>query len=384
MTASDMTTGDTTFGPEWAVLEGLARGLETPDERTAFAALVYGGLDWGEVIEQALRHRMLPMVAHAIGDLELHDAIPLRVSEHLRSVLALNLYRRDVWYTEAGRVVAALEDSGIPVAARKGAAYESDLYGGNGSRWLGDLDLLIRPEDRDAASALMPKLGYRVGLYDFNRRVIVKFERTELMKYRLNPDHLPTQSLVTSDPLVPVLEVDFANSLTWARAEYQVPVTPIFESLERYEVTGVPGLSLPRPAPAFRFLDTVLHLFREAWFEWWLGKEQDVDLMKFGDVIRLWRAHHAVLTDGRFSKEIKDYGIGRPVGWVLTHLDRTFGLTTLDALDLGGEIDEDYLASAGGSLGRPRAWQGTMRDRLLTKDRRAVFATEPTVSEADG
>jgi hypothetical protein len=53
------------------------------------------------------------------------------------------------------------------------------------------------------------RAGYQIGLYDFTQDTVTAFSRNELLKYRLNPDHLPTHSLVTGDRLVPVLEVDF-------------------------------------------------------------------------------------------------------------------------------------------------------------------------------
>ncbi|MEV0135525.1 nucleotidyltransferase family protein [Dactylosporangium sp. NPDC050688] len=363
-------------GPEWALLEALARGTGPAQRATAAARLVRAGLDWGELVEHALRHRMLPMVASLLEEQRLHDAVPMRVSEHLRSVLALNRHRRGVWYGEVYRVVTALQAAGIDVLTRKGAAYEVDLYGGNGSRWLGDIDLLVRPDQRQAAADLMPGLGYVCGLYDFDEGVVVPFDRTELMKYRLNPDHLPTQSLRTDDPLVPVLEVDYANSLTWARSVYQVPIEPVFDSIERYEVPGMGTLT--RAGAPYRFLDTVLHLFREAWVEWWLEKEQDVDLMKFGDVLRLWQRHREQLRQPDFVQALERFGVLDPVCWVLEHLDRTFATTTVADLGLTGRIDEEFLHSAGGDAGRPRQWTGSMRDRLYAKNRRAVFAGPAT------
>jgi hypothetical protein len=367
---------DTSFGPEWALMELLCLGTTTPERVELLAELVRGDLDWGEVIEQCLRHRMLTLVAHEVIGHGLADVPPLRVAEHLRSVRALNLHRRQVWYSETKRVVRSLEARGVAVAARKGAAYESTLYGGNGSRWLGDIDLLIRPTDRDLAMTAMSELDYQIGLYDFDSGRIVPFERAELMRYRLNPDHLPTHSHITGDPLVRVIEVDLANSLTWARGRYQVPVDRVLDEIEYVPVAGIRDLDLPCPAPTYQFLDTILHLFREAWFEWWLSMEQDVDLMKFGDVIRLWEAHREQLVAGDFAGLVTELGVAEPVCWVLEHLARTFPVDAISELCLDGRVDEEYLNSAGASGGATRSWQGTMRDRLRVKNRQRVFAVE--------
>lgn len=365
------------FGPEWEVMELLCRGPAEPTRAARLAELVRGGPDWGELIDHALRHRMLTLLAHTVVAAGLAGEVPLRIGEHLRGVLAANLYRRRVWYAELARVLQALRDSGYPVAARKGAAYESTLYGGDGSRWLGDLDLLVRPADREAVAALMPGLGYQVGLYDFDTGLVTPFERAELIRYRLNPDHLPTLSLVTGDPLVPILEVDFATSLTWTRGPYQVPTEEVLESVATQPAPGLGGVSVPVPAPLYLVLDTTLHLFREAWFDWWLEKEQDVDLMKFGDVIRLWERYGAELAGGALRDAVERLAVVEPVCWVFEHLDRMFELGIVAACGLRGRVDEEFLFSAGGS-GRSggRRWHGSMRQRLYTKDRRGVFVAD--------
>jgi len=365
---------DPALGAEWAVLELLCLGLGTPARRDDFERLICGHLDWGELLEQALRHRMLPMLAHAVVENGLGKSVPLRVAEHLRNVLALNRYRREVWFHEAARVTAAFSGAALPVAARKGAAYEPTLYGGNGSRWLGDLDLLIRPEDADRVGDVLERLGYEKGLYDDDRDVVIPFERAELMKYRLSPDHLPTHTLVTGDAFVPVLEVDCATSLTWTRAPHHVPVEDVLASVEARPVDVSPPVTVPSASPVYQFLDTVLHLFREAWFEWWLDKEQDVDLMKFGDVVRLWDAHGAELAGGSFRELLEQYGVVEPVCWVLEHLDRTFDLANVEQLGLVGRVDEDFLASAAATGANVPVWQCDMRTRLHAKDRRHLLA----------
>lgn len=359
---------DVALGAEWAFLELLSRGPGGTEDRDELQRLVRDGLDWGELLDQAIRHRMLTMVAHAVVTERLTD-VPLRLAEHLRNVLAVNRYRRGAWYGEVGRVTGALETSGLRVAARKAAAYEPTVYAGDGRRWLGDIDLLVRPEDREQTAAVLASLGYEVGLYDDDAGVVVPFPREELIKYRLNPDHLPTHSLVTGDVVVPVLEVDVATSLTWARAPYHVSIDDALATVEHEHVAVSPPVSVPRLGPAFQFLDTVLHLFREARFEWWLKMQQDVDLMKFGDVIRLWEAHASELTAGAFLEQLEEYGVVEPVAWVLEHVDRTFGLETVAALGLAGRVDDAFLAGTSNAAPPPEARRVSMRERLHSKDR---------------
>jgi Uncharacterised nucleotidyltransferase len=361
------------LGREWAMLELLCRGLEGGERTRAFERLLSERPDWGQLVDQATRHRMLAMLAGAVLDLGA-PGVPIRVQDLLSSVLALNRYRRRACAIEAGRVVGALSRRGIAVAARKGLAYESDVYGGAGRRWVGDIDLMVLPEAAEETASTLAELGYELGLYDYRRRVVAPFERSEIIRYRLNPDHLPTYSLATGDELLPVQEVDVATSLTWSRSSYQVPTADALAGVGWVPVTGLEGVSMPAMAPPFLFLDTVLHLFREAWVDWWLEKEQDVDLLKFGDVVRLWERHRGTLAGGRLRAMLERYGVTEPVAWVLEHLDRTFDLDSVRELGLAGAATEEFLGSGNARGGAVAAWRGTMRERLHVRDRRSLFA----------
>ena len=71
--------------------------------------------------------------------------------------LARNLFLR----SETARWVARLRQDGIPCQALKGAAWSLLLYGDLGARASADIDLLVPPEQRDAAIRLVEHAGYR-------------------------------------------------------------------------------------------------------------------------------------------------------------------------------------------------------------------------------
>jgi len=365
---------DLALGPEWAALECLCLGLTTPQEREAFEALLQSpDLHWGELLEQALRHKMLPLLAfHVLSD-SLEASVPRRVKDHLRATLDLNRHKRTLWYREAARIVQALNEQEIRVAGRKDVAFETALYGGNGSRRLGDIDLLVVPQDKEQVVTIMTGLGYQTGLYNWQTDRIAPLSRKEMLLFQLNPDHIPTLSLLTDDPVVRYIEVDFAISLTWTRSPFDVPVEAALAEIVYQPVSGFSGVEMPCLSSSFQFISTVLHLFREAWFERWLDWEQDVDLAKFGDVVRLWRAYREILGSQAFVQTVEDFGIVEPVLWVLEHLDRTLHTDIVPTLGWAGRATEDWLSSARASGGAMRHWQGSMRQRLHCKDRRRLF-----------
>lgn len=368
---------DLAFGPEWALMELLCLGLVTDEEQQAFNELINSGsLDWGLLLEQALRHKMLPLLACHTLLVESGQAVPRRVQDHFRSVVDLNRHKRAIWYPEANRIIQFFGKLNIRVLGRKDVAFESRLYGGNGSRRFGDIDLLIAPQDREAVWEALPELGYQPGLFDWKTQQIVAVPRKQLMIVRLNPDHLLVHSRLTGDPVMQWLEVDFANSLTWHGSDYEVPLDVAMAEISYQPVVGFPDIKIPALTPPFQFISSVLHLFREAWFDRWFAWEQDVDLTKFSDVIRLWRADGDVLTYGMFTQMLEKFKIVEPMAWVLEHLDRTFGMNVVASLGLEGRVSEEWLFSGRASGNNLFRWRGSMRERLHAKNRQSLFVEE--------
>ena len=76
---------DLEFGPEWALLELLCLGLTEPEQQQMFEDLIRSGdLNWGELMEQALRHKMLSMLALYVTSDDFHETIPEYVQSPLK------------------------------------------------------------------------------------------------------------------------------------------------------------------------------------------------------------------------------------------------------------------------------------------------------------
>ncbi len=367
---------DAGLGLEWEALELLCTGRAEEEPELLAKLLRDPGFQWGELLEQAMRHQTLPLLALHV--LELADRNEIKVTEliawHLADYLELNRWRLTLYRREAARVAEALRASGVPFVCTKGITFESTIYQGQGGRMLKDIDFMIPPSAREMASEALQLLGYQPGRYDRKTGAIRLHPRRMEVIYALNPDHLPGHVRLSDKPGIPFLYVDFANSLTWAKSPYVVPVEEAIQHQIELQLPGMEGATIPSFTPPYQFLFTALHLFREAGFEQWLEWELDVSLMKFGDVIRLFNAHEAEFSDGRLLALLETHGVVEPVAWVLEHTDRTFGTTMIEQLGLEGRVEEDVLYKAHPSTDKDRAWHATMRERLWAKDRRALFA----------
>lgn len=373
------------LGPEWAILELLCLGLTSPAEKSSFEELIMSReLSWGELLEQAIRHKILPLLAYHTTSSTFEELIPRFVWRHLHETLRFNRYKTIVFRREAARLIEALQQQDVVFVNTKGIVFESCIYGGNGSRNLDlDIDFMILPKYRDTVCDIVDKLGYELADYDWASNKTKPHSRKDLMIFKLNPDHLPAFTLLTGDTLVPGIQVDFANSLTWARSPYEVPIEIALENRCFQPIPGHTHIQMPSFTPEFQFVFTVLHLFREAWFERWVNAEQDVNLLKFGDVIRLWRTYESNLKSGKFIGMLQKFEIVEPILWVLEHLDRTLGTVIVDSLGLQGQLDEEWLSSAYVTGGGVRTWQGTIRERLFNKNIKEAFDMGESAKSGD-
>src|SRR5262249_45402614 len=253
---------DQSLGPEWAILELLARGVVADSERQMVRDLLLSDtLDWGELLEQALRHKMLPILSHHIISAGLRFDVPTTIYTHLESALEWNRWQIEIFRRETVRVADGLAVHSIHFVVTKGITFESTLYDNLGTRYMNDIDFMIAPEDRDAVMNVMQELGFRP-FFDW-----AKDARREEISSRLNRDHLPKLAREIDEPGIRNINIDVANSLTWTKSPFEVPVEEALRDRVGLPIPGMPGVNLPCFRPVYQFLFTVLHLFREAWLQ---------------------------------------------------------------------------------------------------------------------
>src|SRR5205807_542995 len=79
----------------------LARGIIDDSEvQMVRDLLTTDTLKWGELLEQALRHKMFPMLAHQIMSASLRFDVPTNIYMHLESALEWNRWQIEVFRRE--------------------------------------------------------------------------------------------------------------------------------------------------------------------------------------------------------------------------------------------------------------------------------------------
>ncbi len=361
------------FDVAWSIVKGLAFGSST--DRELVGLLHSAELDWAQVLNLVLRHRQTAALADLLVRHRADLSIPGGIWDSMLLAREGMARRLALFGTHLEELVEALSSASIPFAVTKGTSFHGILYA-PGVRHQGDIDLMIAPASREAVRTLLSTLGYVEGRVNQSTRAVEPLSRRERILYALSPDHLPTHNRLTRESGVPAIEVDVANSFTWHGAEFEVDVEEALSHRHFVEVDCFRKVRVPSLDPHYQVLFTCLHLFREAWFERW---ENDVNLMKFGDVLRLLRASQSEFAGGSLETLVRRLRVERPVAWVLEHLDRVAGTNLTRDLGFAGICSAEYLASEFVSGGGTRLRTGTVEDRL--RARQGQRATSDSLAE---
>ena len=146
--------------PEEELVCCCARTRWSPEVAERVGDLVRRGLDWETVWELARRHRLRPLLHHALLGMGV-EAVPASVMGRLqreRQALAVQGLLRT---RELVRVLKLLREHGIEALTFKGPVLGQEVYGDIGLRPFGDLDLLLQRPNLLRAKELLCAEGYR-------------------------------------------------------------------------------------------------------------------------------------------------------------------------------------------------------------------------------
>ncbi len=351
-------------GPEWQALELITRGLPDDATRERFRALIEDSrCDPAELYAQAFAHRIVPLLGYHLQQTGADRALPKLYRFELAQAYYRQTAQTELLTAEAWRITDALLRADVPVACAKGVVIANVAYEAPGARSMNDIDVMARPRDARAVDLVMRELGYVIGDFSWRERAVVPIDRRLELQYRVYADHIPQYARATGEPVQPAFVVDFSHTFTWVKSRWQVDLDSALRSAIR-QPDGLPVLD-----PLHQFLRIALHIFREAWLEHWIVREQnDITLRKIADVLRFWERHRAELGGGRLGQAARALAVAEPVAWVLGHVDAVCATDLLQQAELQELASERWLASAAGGNEAPLRWHGDMRRRLHDRE----------------
>jgi hypothetical protein len=122
--------------------------------------LLAESLDWETVLQWAAHHHVTPLLYHHVHDLN-PGAVPPEALDELRA-RSRGIAARNLKFTlELLWLLQELEAAGAPGVIWKGPALAYTLYPSPELRTFSDLDIILQPEDRHRARAVLNRRGYR-------------------------------------------------------------------------------------------------------------------------------------------------------------------------------------------------------------------------------
>lgn len=114
--------------------------------------------EWKDMVEEAERQEVLPLLYHQIKKLEI--ALPRELMSKLERAFLHNALRNSLIIEKMKEIIKRFNEKGIKVVLLKGI-YLLTIYENIGLRAMSDVDFLVKKEDLERAGKEMFSLGYR-------------------------------------------------------------------------------------------------------------------------------------------------------------------------------------------------------------------------------
>jgi hypothetical protein len=330
--------------------------------------------DWGLFVDQAGRHKVLPLIGRNMAVHRLHhapDGVPLVPYRWLfESVYFANKRRNEELAQEFGRVFTALNSAGLPYAVRKGPVITESLYPDPGMRRMYDLDILVEREDAPRIGRTLSACGYKQGRLSADGTAVEPFTRTTQAFWRLHVNNELPFIKLSPDPAVDVFSIDLCLDLFQRHARGSL--TPAEVLGRRVPATLCDAASFAL-SPADQFVDLCLHLRKEATARYYMAAGVDLQISKFLDVA-LSCAH--LTATGQWESAMahaRSTGTAESVYYAMFYTRFLYPeAVPEEQLAALGVADLDFLEEYGavdGSVGR---WENTFPERLFARDRKTA------------
>jgi signal peptidase I len=164
-------------------------------------------INWTRVKEIASREGVIGILYKQLKDSEIPDADLSAFRDYYQSVAAQNV----VNLTALEKLECVLGNENIEVMTLKGASLLNNVYYYIGMRPMGDLDLMIRPEEKERFVILLKKMGYEedplLSHFFKKDRVVI-----DLHIHALNTDRIANREALFPAGMDPI----WTNSVPWS------------------------------------------------------------------------------------------------------------------------------------------------------------------------
>jgi hypothetical protein len=207
-------------------------------------------IDWDKVDKMLKYHRIRPVFYEAMRRINIQNKVVESAGRFSKIQAIKNLNE----IQESKRVLLLLKAANIPVVPYKGILFLEKLYQNNALREIGDLDILVKPEDAVEAMKVLVADGYELA--------IEGEANEEMFKQIVDTFPSPEVSFDKVSPLGMNVQIDFHWGMNESEL-YEINSNSVFEETEMglYQKTE---LLIPTNESIFKMLLNH-HGGRECW-----------------------------------------------------------------------------------------------------------------------
>lgn len=324
-------------------------------------------LDWGWFLDQACRHRVMPLIGHHVVQHRL-DRSRNEVQGIPNGWLYIAAYesnkrRNQALFQEFGVLLDRVNESGLQYSVRKGPLICEHIYGDLGSRRMSDLDLLVRREDTHLITEVLNRFGYEQGKVTDRRGVVEPFDRRTQVYWKLHVDNLLPFVKPTDEAEIGVFRVDICTNIFDKNRRTEQDMDAFLSRTSMMSCSGTTAMALDE---IDTLIDLCSHLHKEADSRYYITSGKDLTLLKFLDVAESFRRTLSEHTAEAVAARVLEHNAEQGIYFALFHARTLFpGLEVGELLELLGVKNYEFLNGYGYREGDPHNWDAGFLDRMF-------------------
>lgn len=326
---------------ETEILMLSSRLTHTEYSKTRIKELVATDVDWDVFFEQAVFHRMVPIVLKTFKKINILKKIHSHIISAMRYKYMGVITRNEIFNREIEMLNRAFIQENIKAVIMKGAILSCQIYKDIGLREFGDVDYIVKKKDLSKVESILKKLGYVQGIYDCGEKKIIPASKKEILFKKMYTHEDFPYCKLNKNGFCPAIYVDINFEMMWKghninNNHYLINIEKVLENTMLIEFGSSKIFSLDLE---YQLLHLCLHLFSEAVYFiyeiYWAQKIGDLKLFRFCDIYELIQQGNVKWEKFKFL--IRDHGLEEPVYYTLSLLNKLYQ----------GAVSQEFLADLG-------------------------------------
>ena len=274
--------------------------------------------------------------------------------------VAINRACGSLLYEECDEIFEQLNS--IPYVIMKGCVLSKSIYGDEGYRSIGDIDILVSPKHIEYVDEVLSRGGFVQGT--IIEGDVQEYNRSEKIFHRAFTHQLASYIKKTNRRLLPVINIDINIDLLWGESDLNINID---EYLQHTQTVSVFNKSVNKLEPIYEFIALCLHHYKDLNSVYLIYKH-GLKLSLFSDIY--YYVKNAKLDSKEMYKVAQELGVSKFIYYCLFYTNVIFDDEIISKfLDECIESrDEFMLNSYGLSDNEKTTWNLSFESRLFGKN----------------